>query len=88
MKKINLIIFCLSIMIFLNGCAVWKDLNTPIRKRKKAQQVKKEREIETLPDGTTVGLNAYERKYIKSIDKDFKRREDLNSRKVFGIKSR
>ena len=86
MKKINLIIFCLSVIIFINGCAVWKDLNTPIKKRKKTQQVQKDREEEPLPDGSTIGLNAYERKYLRSIDKNFKRREELNARKVFGIK--
>ncbi len=90
MKKISLIIFCLSAIIFLNGCAVWKDLNTPVRKTKKTKQVDKPKPYEptTLPDGTTVGLNNYERAYIKGIDKDFERRKAQNAQKVFGTSKR
>jgi hypothetical protein len=89
MKKISLFIFCLSTIIILTGgCAVWKDLNTPIKKRKKTQQRQKDREEEVLPDGSTIGLNSYERKYLNSIDKNFKRREQMNSRKVFGTPGR
>ena len=90
MKKINLVIFCLSSIIFLNGCAVWKDLNTPIRKRKRTKQASKPKPYEptTLPDGTTVGLNSYERAYIQGIDKDFENRKARNARKVFGTSKR
>ena len=90
MKKINLIIFCLSAIIFLNGCAVWKDLNTPVRKTRKPEQVSKPKPYEptTLPDGTTVGLNKYERAYIQGIDKDFERRKAQNAKKVFGTSKR
>ena len=90
MKKINLIIFCLGAMIFLNGCAVWKDLNTPVRKTRKPKKVSKPKPYEptTLPDGTTVGLNSYERAYIQGIDKDFENRKARNARKVFGTSKR
>lgn len=89
MKTINIIIFGLSTMILLNGCAVWKDLNTPVRKTRK-KQVKKPDPYKptTLPDGTTTGLNEYERAYIKGIDKDFEHRKAMNSRKVFGTQKR
>ena len=90
MKKINLIIFCLSAIFFFNGCAVWKDLNTPVRKTRKPEQVSKPKPYEptTLPDGTTVGLNKYERAYIQGIDKDFERRKAQNAKKVFGTSKR
>jgi hypothetical protein len=93
LKKISLLIFCFCAIIFLaGGCAVWKDLNTPIRKPKKAKKTKqldktKTKEPETFPDGSTVGLNNYEKAYLKGIDKNFKRREKQNYRKVFGISS-
>ena len=87
MKKISVLIFCLTAIIFIaGGCAVWKDLNTPIRKRKKTTQLRKPAayEPETLPDGSTVGLNKYEMEYVKDIDKASKRRQQQNYRKVFG----
>lgn len=85
--------FCLSTIIFLNGCAVWKDLNTPVRKTRKTKNTKKASkpkpyEPTTLPDGTTVGLNSYERAYIQGIDKDFENRKARNARKVFGTSNR
>ena len=90
MKKISIIMFCLSAIIFLSGCAVWKDLNTPVRKTKKPKQVSKPKPYEParFPDGSTVGLNNYERAYIQGIDKDFERRKALNARKVFGTSKR
>ena len=85
MKKISVLIFCLTATVFLvGGCAVWKDLNTPIRKRKKTPKLNKPAEPETLPDGSTVGLNKYEMEYLKDIDKASKRRQQQNYRKVFG----
>jgi len=83
-------IFCISSIILLNGCAVWKDLNTPVRKSKKTIQASKPKpyEPQTLPDGSTVGLNSYEKAYIDGLNKDFKRREQLNARKVFGTSKR
>ena len=87
MKKISLLIFCFCAIIFLaGGCAVWKDFNTPIKKRKKTTQLRKPAayEPETFPDGSTVGLNKYEMEYIKDIDKASKRREQHNYRKIFG----
>ena len=87
MKKINALILCFTAIVFLvSGCAVWKDLNTPIKKRKKTKQLEKAKteEPETFPDGSTVGLNNYERQYINDIDKASKRRQQQNYRKVFG----
>jgi hypothetical protein len=73
-------------MIFLNGCALWKELNTPVRKTRKTKQVKNPTKPEptTLPDGSTIGYNDYEKAYIKSIDRDFERQKAENSKKVFG----
>jgi hypothetical protein len=89
LKKISVLIFCLTAIVFLaSGCAVWKELNTPIRKRKKTKQLNKPAEPETLPDGSTVGLNKYEMEYVNDIDKSFKRQEKQNYRKVFGGSSR
>lgn len=89
MKKISILIFCLSAIILLaGGCAVWKDLNTPVRKTRRSKRASKPKpkayEPETLPDGSTVGLNKYEKAYMDSLDKDFKRQQEINSRKVFG----
>jgi len=77
-------ILALSAVFLASGCAVWKDLNTPLKKRKKTQQINKTAEPETFPDGSTVGLNKLERAYINDIDKDAKRRQQQNYRKVFG----
>lgn len=89
MKKISMLIFCLAaIIIFAGGCAVWKDLNTPVRKTRRTRRTSKPKpkayEPETLPDGSTVGLNKYEKAYMDGFDKDFKRQQEINSRKVFG----
>ena len=85
-KKISVFIFCLSAIVFLvSGCAVWKDLNTPLKKRKTTALGKPAAyKPETLPDGSTTGLNEYEKAYIDDIDKSFKRQQQINSRKVFG----
>jgi len=73
-------------MFLLNGCALWKELNTPVKKTRKTKRVKnpdKDKPI-VLPDGTTVGYNDYEKAYIKGFDKDFERQKAENSKKVFG----
>lgn len=91
MKKISMLIFCLSTIILLTGgCAIWKDLNTPVKKTKKTANTSKPKpyEPQTLPDGSTVGLNSYEKAYMDGLNKDFKRREQLNARKVFGVSGR
>jgi hypothetical protein len=74
-------------MILGSGCALWKDLNTPVRKTRKPRTVTKPKvyEPEILPDGTTAGLNSYEKRYMEGLNKNFKRRERLNAKKVFGI---
>ena len=86
MKKISVLVFCCIAIIFLTGgCAVWKDLNTPLKRRKRKPPKKSASyEPETFPDGSTVGLNKYEKEYINDIEKASKRQEKQNYRKVFG----
>ncbi|MCP3967015.1 MAG: hypothetical protein GY750_13970 [Lentisphaerae bacterium] len=38
----------------------------------------------TFPDGTTTGLNSYEKDYIKSINQDFEKQKEINKKRVFG----
>ena len=89
-KRISILAVCFMVTLFsLSGCAVWKDLNTPVRKKKTKEQQAiskaKAAEKKVLPDGTVVGLNSYEKRYIDGIDQNFKRQEKRNSRKVFGF---
>lgn len=59
------------------------ELKKPKKKKPVARKPVSE-ESATLPDGTVNGLNKYEMEYVKDIEKDFKRRQQINSRKVFG----
>jgi hypothetical protein len=68
-----------------NGCKLWDELNTPVRKSKTAKKPEpKPYEPTILPDGTTKGLNKYEMEYVKDIEGDFEKRRRQNYRKIFG----
>jgi len=84
MQKISMLIFLTSIILLVSGCAVWKDLNTPVRRTRRPKKVAKPYEPKVLPDGSTVGLNKVEKKYMDDINSNFKTEERKNSKKVFG----
>ncbi|MDD5598696.1 MAG: hypothetical protein PHV82_12185 [Victivallaceae bacterium] len=86
--KTFVIAACFAALICFSGCSFIQELRNPQKRPQKTAEktVRKpvSNEPEVLPDGTTYGLNPYEKQYINDIDQDFKRRQQLNSRKVFG----
>ena len=84
MKKISMFVFLSTIILLVSGCAVWKDLNTPVRRTKKRKKIEKPYEPKTLPDGSTLGLNKVEKQYMDDIDSSFNADKKKNSKKVFG----
>ncbi len=85
MKRVSALIFCFVAIVFLGGgCKLLDELNKPKLKRTKQVCNPESYEPTTFPDGTTAGLNKYEMEYIKNIDQDFKRQQQINARRVFG----
>lgn len=84
MKPFLIFVSLAAIIGFSGGCSFLQELRNP--KKKPADTVQKpvSNKPEVLPDGTTSGFNDYEKQYINDIDQDFKRRQQQNSRKVFG----
>lgn len=84
MKTLLIFISFAALIGFSSGCAFLEELRNPKKQQSKTVQKPVSNEPEVLPDGTTSGLNDYEKEYINAIDQNFKRRQQLNSRKVFG----
>ncbi len=81
MKKISALIFCFTAVVLLGGgCKLFDELNKPKKRTRKTAACK----AKVLPDGTTPGLNKYEMKYVKDINKEFRRQRQEDANKVFG----
>ena len=85
MKKISVFIFCFTTIVLLGcGCKLLDELNKPKSKKIKRTRKTAASKARVLPDGSTVGLNEYEKEYLKAIDESFKRQRQRNAGKVFG----
>ena len=84
MKSFLTFLCLVALICMAGGCQLLDELRNPKKKQPKTVRKPLPAEPEVLPDGTTYGLNPYEKEYIKDINQDFKRRQQLNSRKVFG----